>query len=80
MTHAEVMNRLQGIFHEVFDDEDIVVEDSTTAADIEDWDSLAHMELIAAIEAHFNIHFSLGEINSFANAGEMCDCIVKRVS
>lgn len=79
MTCTEIMEQLQGIFREQFDDEDIQVEDSTTADDIEDWDSLAHMELIATVEEHFRIRFSLGEINSFANVGEMCDCIVKHL-
>ena len=77
MTHAQVLEQLQGIFQEQFDDEDIVVTDETSAKDIEDWDSLAHMELIATVEGHFNIRFSLGEVNSFANVGEMCNAIVK---
>ena len=80
MTRDEVMADLQEIFRSQFDDEDIVLSDGTTAADIEDWDSLAHMELIARVEAHSGIHFSLGQINNFANVGEMRDCIVDLMS
>ena len=79
MTHAELMNELQDIFRELFEDENIVIEDSTMAADIEDWDSLTHLELIATVEARFHIRFTLGEINSFGNVGEMCDCILKHL-
>ncbi len=79
MTHEEVMEKLQGIFREQFDDETIVVKDETTADNIEDWDSLAHMELLSTIEETFGIHFSLGEVNSFANVGQMVDCIVKHL-
>lgn len=80
MTRNELMAGLQDIFREQFDDETIVLKDETTAADIEDWDSLAHMELIARVEAQYSIQFSLGEINSFANVGEMRDCILKHLS
>lgn len=80
MTRNELMAGLQEIFREQFDDETIVLKDETTAADIEDWDSLAHMELIARVEAQYSIQFSLGEINSFANVGEMRDCILKHLS
>lgn len=80
MTHEKLMNELQDIFRDLFEDEDIVLEDSTTATDIEDWDSLMHMELIATVEAHFHIRFSLGEINNFANVGELCDCILKHLT
>lgn len=80
MTHEEILKELQPVFRDVFDDEDITVNDATTANDIEDWDSLAHMQLISAVEEAFNIHFNIGEINSFANVGEMVDCIAKHMA
>ena len=79
MTHSEVLVELQAVFVQVFNDDEVKVEDGTTANDIEDWDSLAHLQLISVIEKKFYIHFSLGEINSFSNVGEMCDCIVKHL-
>lgn len=80
MNKEQIMDRLNGVFRELFDDEDIVVVDETTANDIEDWDSLAHLELITMVETEFQIRFTLGEINSFANVGEMCSCIERHLS
>lgn len=79
MTHAEIMEKLQPVFRDIFDDDEITVTDSTTADDIEDWDSLAHMQLISAVEEAFEIEFNIGEINSFANVGEMVDGIAKHL-
>lgn len=79
MDHQKVMEKLQTIFVELFDDESIVITDTTTANDIEAWDSLAHMVLISTAEEAFGIHFSLGEINNFANVGAMADSIVKHL-
>ena len=79
MTREEVMKTLNERFCNVFDDETIVLTDKTNANDIEDWDSLAHLQLIATIEDTFGIRFSLGEINGFANVGEMCACILKHL-
>ena len=79
MKHVDILNRLQPIFRDLFDDDTIEVTDITTANDIEDWDSLAHLQLINLVEEEFNIHFSLGEINNFANVGEMVDTIAKHL-
>lgn len=80
MTHEKIMEKLQPVFREVFDDESITVGDSTTSADIEDWDSLAHMQLISAVEEAFDIEFNIGEINKFADVGEMADGIAAHLS
>lgn len=80
MTHAEIMEKIQQIFRNVFDDDLLAVTDETTARDIEDWDSLTHLELIATAEETFQVHFSLGEINNFENVGAMCDCVLKHLS
>lgn len=79
MTHQEIMELLQDIMREQFDDENLQVTEATTSNDIEDWDSLANLELISSIEEKFHIRFSLGEINSFANVGEMCDGVLKHL-
>lgn len=80
MTRQQIMEKLEDIFREQFDDDEIVLKDETTASDIEDWDSLAHMELISTIEGEFAMRFSMGEINSFANVGQMADCIQKHLA
>lgn len=80
MNHQEIMEKLLPVFAEVFDDEEITITDQTTAEDIEDWDSLTHLQLISTIEEEFEMHFTLGEINNFANVGEMADCIAQHLA
>ena len=54
MERNEIMEKVTSVFRDVFDDEELVITDSTTAADIEDWDSLTHITLISAIEENPN--------------------------
>lgn len=79
MNREEVYERLNTVFQDVFDDENIVVNDTTTADDIEDWDSLEHINLVVAVEKAFKIKFNMGEVNKFKNVGEMVDIILTRV-
>ena len=78
MTKNEVMVKIKEILDDLFDD-DFDVTESTVADDIDGWDSLAHLQVISAMESGFNIHFTLGEINNFANVGEMADSIIKHL-
>lgn len=71
----EIYNRLNAVFREVFDDESITVSENTTAADIEDWDSLTHIQLIAAVEHEFGVKFSMKQVSSMKNVGEMAQTI-----
>lgn len=79
MNREEVYRMLNEVFRDVFDDENIFVSDTTTADDIEDWDSLEHINLVVAVEKKFNIKFNMGEVNSFKNVGDMVDRIMTRV-
>ena len=79
MSREEIYKGLDEVFQDVFDDESIHVTDSTTADDIEDWDSLEHINLVVAIENKFGIKFNMNEVTSFKNVGEMVDIIVERV-
>ena len=79
MTRESIYVKLNEVFQDIFDDEDIIVNDTTTADDIEDWDSLEHINLVVAVEKKFNIKFNMGEVSSFKNVGEMVDIIIKRV-
>lgn len=80
MSREEVYEQLNEVFQDVFDDENIIVSDGTTADDIEDWDSLEHINLIVAVEQKFHVKFNMGEVNRFKNVGEMVDLILTRVS
>ena len=61
-----------------FDNDEIVVIRETTADDIDDWDSLEHINLIAAVEKEFDIRFKMKEVSSMKNVGEMVDIIASR--
>lgn len=78
MTREEAFRALNEVFQDVFDDDTITVTDATTAADIEDWDSLEHINLIVAVEKKFGIKFTMGEVSGMKNVGEMMDIILGR--
>jgi hypothetical protein len=75
MTKDEIKEKLQIVFRDVFDDEDIVLFDAMTSKDVEDWDSLTHINLINDIEAEFSIIFTTDEIVSAKNVGEFIKMI-----
>ena len=79
MTREEVYRTLNGVFQDVFDDESIEVNDETTSDDIEDWDSLEHINLIAAVEQEFGVKFNMGQVVSMKNVGEMVDIILSQI-
>lgn len=79
MERNEVLERLQGIFQEVFEDEGLHIADSTSAPDIEGWDSLMHMQLLSEVENAFDIRFTLGEVQNFAHVGDMCDAVLRHL-
>lgn len=79
MTKQEVLDKLNEIFRDEFDDESIQVTEGTTANDIDGWDSLAHISLLAAIEDEFNIKFTMGEVTGMKNVGEMTDIVLSRI-
>lgn len=68
----EILNQVNSVFKDILDNDEIIVKESTTADDIEEWDSLSHIQLIVAVEKHFKIRFTSAEINGFKNVGEMC--------
>ncbi len=79
MDKDEILKKVNGIFIDTLDNEDIVLTYNTTANDVEDWDSLSHIQLVVAIEKKFGIRFTSYEILSWSNVGEMIDCIKKKV-
>ncbi len=75
----EIIEELQEIFRGIFDDEELVISRDTTAEDIEDWDSLTHMQLITEIEKKFGIKFTTDEIVKASDLGEFIDIIEKKL-
>ena len=79
MTREEVYETLNGVFQDVFDDESIEVNDETTSEDVDGWDSLEHINLIAAVEQEFGVKFNMGQVVSMKNVGEMVDIILSQI-
>ena len=80
MTKEELLSKLTSIFRDIMDDEEINLTDTTTADDIEDWDSLTNIQLIVAIEKEFGIRIKSGQIQSWSNVGEMVDDLLKNIA
>ena len=64
---------------DIFDDENLVITKETTAKDIEEWDSLAHINLVLAIREEFNVEFTLEEVSEYKNVGDIVNSIEKRI-
>jgi len=80
MEKTDILNAIQEIFREVFDNEEIIVTAETVAEDIEEWDSLSHVQLIVALEKVFNVKLTSKEILSWDNVGEMIYSIKKKIT
>lgn len=78
MSREEVFQALNEVFRDNFDDEDITLQETTVADDIEEWDSLEHINLIIAIEERFGMKFTMKEVTGMKNVGEMVDIILQR--
>ncbi len=73
-----ILEKLTPVFRSVFDDDELVIKEFTTAQDIEGWDSLAHIRLMLSIEKALGIRFSAAEISGFKDVGAMLDLILKK--
>jgi len=76
----DMLAELTPIFHEVFDDDSIVITRQTTANDIDAWDSLSHMNMVMAVELKFGIRFALGELQTLKNVGDLIDLTEKKLA
>lgn len=74
----ELWERLTEVFRDVFDDQKLKINENTTADDIDDWDSLEHINLIDAVEHEFSMKFKMREVSGMKNVGEMADIISDR--
>jgi acyl carrier protein len=78
-TKSDVLAQVNTIFRDILDNEDLVIEETSTADQVYEWDSLTHIQLVVAIEKYFKIRFTSSEITSFNNVGEMCDGIISKL-
>lgn len=66
----KLRNEMQTVFHDVFGDDTILLEDSMTAEDIDGWDSMMHINLIVALEKRFQVRFATAEISGMKSEGQ----------
>ena len=78
MDKNQILADVQEIFRDVLDNEDIEINFDSVADDIEEWDSLSHIQLIVAIEKHFKIKFNSKELMEWKTVGDMIDCICSK--
>lgn len=79
MERSEILAKVEEIFREELEVDDLVLTDETTADNVEEWDSLSHVQLVAAMEEAFGIEFKSREILSWENIGDLIDSIEKKL-
>ena len=75
---AETLQRIQTVFRNVLDDETLVLQPATTAADVENWDSINHITLIVAVEREFKVKLTTAEIAALKNVGDLAALMDKK--
>jgi len=80
MQQTDIYAKLTAIFHDLFDDDSIVLRPEMTAADVPDWDSFNHINLIVAIEAEFRIKFQTAELETMHNVGALVERIERKLA
>jgi len=80
MDSLEILKEFTEIFKDILDNDKLLLTMDTVAKDIEEWDSLTHIQLIVAIEKHFKIRFLSSEIRRWKNVGEMVDSVSNKLS
>lgn len=80
MTNEEIMAGVVSIFREVFDDDELTLTAGTTADDVEEWDSVSHIQILLAVEESFGLHLRTGDVATLKNVGDLVDLISRRLS
>jgi acyl carrier protein len=79
MEQIEIIKEVNQIFIDTFEDESIILNENTTANDIELWDSLNHIHIITAVEKHYKINFELNDLLNFNSIGDLCKRIKEKM-
>ena len=80
MNREEILEKLNRLFIDFFDDENIAVTDETVASDIDGWDSFEHINLMVAVQDEFDIEIPMGKIICLHNVGELVDIIFELIN
>jgi acyl carrier protein len=80
MQQQDIYTQLTAIFHDLFDDETLVLTPSLTAADVPEWDSFNHINLIVAVESRFKIKFQTAELEQLHTVGHLVELIEKKLA
>jgi len=79
MDNKQILETVQEIFRDILDNENILLQEGTTADDVEEWDSLTHIQLVVAVEKSFKIKFTSREILSWTCIGDLIMCIASKL-
>ena len=79
MNRQEILEQVSNVFADTLDEDNITLSESSTADDVEGWDSLTHVQLVVAVERKFKIRFTAKEIQSWKNVSEMIDSISSKL-
>lgn len=74
-----ILDRVRNIIFDVFDDDELDINEKTCATDVDGWDSLTHISIIAGIESEFGIRFTVDEVQHMKNVGEMVEIIDQKM-
>ena len=78
MDQDQILQQINNVFIDILENDDIKLTRATTAKDIDEWDSLNHIQLVVAIEKKFKVKFTTGEIYKWNNVGDMVDSILAK--
>lgn len=80
MEQSQIYTELTNVFHKTFNNAALVLTETLSASDVDNWDSLTHMILISEIENHFDIKFKLKELNKMKNVGDLVAIIESKIN
>jgi acyl carrier protein len=80
MDRADIIERLEPVMRDVFDDDSIQYRDDLSANDVEEWDSLSHIRFIVAVEKAFRVRFTSSEMEGFNSVGDLVDAVAKKTT
>jgi acyl carrier protein len=76
--YGAVLSRLKGVFEQIFRQSKVAFREDLTAASVPGWDSLTHVKFILAVERAFGVRFTMSEIGSFENLGQLARAVHRK--